>query len=84
MIKETTCFKNQGFSGNQVASAIVYMARHEVLNLSKAKLIWPKELQLISRQTDKEVRKLANAYQKQSKYRHEPFQDDIPAEQPNF
>jgi len=44
MVKQKTCFKNEGFSGNQVAAAIVYLARKEVFNLSKAKQIWPKEL----------------------------------------
>ena len=78
MIKQNTCFKNQGFSGNQVASMIIYTARQEVLNLSRARYIWPKELQLISRQTEKEVRKLASIYKKNSKkYRHEPFSDDL-------
>ena len=27
MIKQSTCFKNQGFSGNQVASMLIYLAR---------------------------------------------------------
>lgn len=27
MIKQPICFKNQGFSGNQVASMIIYVAR---------------------------------------------------------
>ena len=49
MIKQYSCFKNQGFSGNQVASMIVYTARQEVLNLSRSRHIWPKELQLLSR-----------------------------------
>jgi hypothetical protein len=49
MIRQKSCFKNQGFSGNQVASMIVYTARQEVLNLTRARHIWPKELQLISR-----------------------------------
>ena len=53
MLKQGDCFKNKGYSGNQVASMIVYTARKEVLNLSRARHIWPKELQLISRQTCK-------------------------------
>ena len=64
MIKVSHCFKNQGFSGNQVAAVVVYLARKEVLNLNKARKIWPKELQLISRQTDREVKKLASLYRK--------------------
>lgn len=44
LIRHKTCFKNEGFSSNQVASVIVYMARKEVLSLNKAKQIWPKEL----------------------------------------
>lgn len=55
MIKVQDSFKNQGYSSNQVASTIVYMARQEVLRTKKAKLLWPKELQLISRQTHKQV-----------------------------
>jgi hypothetical protein len=27
MIKQSICFKNQGFSGNQVASMIIFIAR---------------------------------------------------------
>lgn len=27
MIKQNICFKNQGFSGNQVASMLIYIAR---------------------------------------------------------
>ena len=27
MIKQSICFKNQGFSGNQVASMLIYLAR---------------------------------------------------------
>ena len=72
MIKQRDCFKNKGYSGNQVASMIVYTARKEVLNLSRARHIWPKELQLISRQTCKEVKKLASLYKKQCQ-RTEPF-----------
>jgi hypothetical protein len=44
MIKQGTSFKNQGFSGNQVASVLVYIARQDVLNLSRSRHIWPKEL----------------------------------------
>ena len=44
MIKQNFCFKNQGFSGNQVASMIIYIARQEVLNLSRSRHVWPKEL----------------------------------------
>lgn len=44
MIRPCSSFKNQGFSSNQVASMIIYTARQEVLNLSKSKHIWPKEL----------------------------------------
>lgn len=62
MIRQYSCFKNQGFSGNQVASTIVYTARQEVLNLSRSRHIWPKELQLITRQTDKQVKQLASIY----------------------
>lgn len=64
MIRQNNCFKNQGFSGNQVASVIVYLARQEVLNVNRAKLIWPKELELISRKTAKEVKKLTSVYKK--------------------
>ena len=46
---------------------IVYTARKEVLNLSRARHIWPKELQLISRQTCKDVKKLASLYKKGSR-----------------
>ena len=53
MISKGDSFKNQGFTGNQVASMVVYTARKEVLNLSRSRHIWPKELQLISRMTDK-------------------------------
>ena len=55
MLQVQDSFKNQGYSSNQVASTIVYMARQEVLRTKKAKLLWPKELQLISRQTHKQV-----------------------------
>lgn len=79
MIREGHCFKNQGFSSSQVASAVVYLARQQVLNLSKAAAIWPKELQLVTRQTDKEVSRLASAYKKLAKKRHEPFHDDLSA-----
>ena len=72
MIQQRDCFKNKGYSGNQVASMIVYAARKEVLNLSRARHIWPKELQLISRQTCKEVKKLASLYKKGTS-RVEPF-----------
>ena len=74
MIRQNISFKNQGFSGNQVASVIIYKARQEVLNLSRSRHIWPKELQLISRQTEKQVKKLANIYSKGMKqHRVEPF-----------
>ena len=76
MIKSETCFKNQGYSGNQVASAIVYFSRKEVLGLSKTRLIWPKELQLISRQSDKDVKKLTKIYKNMIKSKHEPFSDE--------
>ena len=58
---------------------VVYLARQQVLNLNKASAIWPKELQLITRQTDREVSRLASAYKKQSKQRHEPFHEDSSA-----
>jgi len=77
MIKQYSCFKNQGFSGNQVASMIVYTARQEVLNLSRSRHIWPKELQLLSRQTDKQVKKLAGIYKQGSRVnRIEPYEDN--------
>ena len=76
MIKQRCCFKNQGYSGNQVASMVVYIARKEILRLSKAKDIWPKELQLISRQTDKQAKKLAHLYKQTLKtHRVEPFEE---------
>jgi hypothetical protein len=85
MIKQNHCFKNQGFSGNQVAAVVVYLARQEVLGMRKAKQVWPKELQLISRQTDREVKKLAGIYRKQNSQRTEPFQDEsIPDENPAY
>jgi len=83
MVKQNNCFKNQGFSGNQVASMIIYTARQEILNLSRARYIWPKELQLISRQTEKEVKKLASMYKKNNRQRHEPFSDDHVANEQN-
>ena len=49
MIKQKICFKNEGFSGNQTASVIAFLARKEILGLKKTQKIWPKELQLISR-----------------------------------
>ena len=56
---------------------VIYTARQEVLNLSKSKHIWPKELQLISRQTDKQVKQLASIYKKGSKIsRVEVFEDN--------
>jgi len=64
MIKEDSCFKNLGFTSNQVASMVIFIARGEVLGLSKAKDIWPKQLQLITRQTDRQVRKLASLFKK--------------------
>ena len=39
---------------------VIFAARKEVLNLSKARHVWPKELQLITRLTEKQVKKLAN------------------------
>lgn len=85
MIKHNHCFKNQGFSGNQVAAVVVYLARQEVLNLRKARQIWPRELQLISRQTDREVKKLASIYRKQNSQRTEPFPDEnIPNEHHDY
>ena len=48
---------------------IVYTARKDILNESKALIIWPKELQLISRMTEKQARKLAIIYsENQDKY----------------
>ena len=80
MIRQKDCFKNQGFSGNQVASMVVYTARQEVLNLTRARHIWPKELQLISRQTDKQVKKLARKYRAGNRiHRIEPFEDNAAA-----
>ena len=86
MIKQNRCFKNQGFTGNQVASMIVYTARQEVLNLSRARHIWPKELQLISRQTEKQVKKMASIYKKGlNSHRIEPFaEDNIANEQTKY
>ena len=86
MIKQNRCFKNQGFTGNQVASMIVYTARQEVLNLSRARHIWPKELQLISRQTEKQVKKMASIYKKGlNGHRIEPFaEDNIANEQTKY
>ena len=52
---------------------IIYTARQEVFSLSRSKLIWPKELQLISRQTDRSVRKLASLYKKGVRF--EPFSE---------
>ena len=65
---------------------IVYTARQEVLNLSRARHIWPKELQLISRQTDKQVKKMASIYKKGlNNHRIEPFaEDSIPNEQTKY
>lgn len=78
MIRQKSSFKNQGFSGNQVASMVVYTARQEVLNLTRARHIWPKELQLISRQTDKQVKKLARKYRAGNRiHRIEPFEDNV-------
>ena len=77
MIKQSFCFKNQGFSGNQVASMLIYIARQDVLNLSRSRHIWPKELQLISRQTEKQVKKLASIYKKGIRTQQiEPFAID--------
>ena len=77
MIKQKICFKNQGFSGNQVASMIIYKARQDVLNLTRSRHVWPKELQLISRLTDKQVKKLCSIYNKgTSQHRVEPFEDN--------
>ena len=61
---------------------VIYTARQEVLNLSKTRLIWPKELQLISRQTDKQAQKLAKLYKKMDGHRVEPFAEDttVPCE----
>lgn len=57
---------------------IVYTARKDVLNLSRARHVWPKELQLISRQTDKHAKKLASQYKKilRTRNRIEPFEDN--------
>mmetsp|Transcript_3 Transcript_3/g.4 ORF Transcript_3/g.4 Transcript_3/m.4 type:complete len:510 (-) Transcript_3:465-1994(-) len=77
MIKPGKSFKNLGFTGNQVASMVVFTARQEVLNLSRSRYIWPKELQLISRMTDKQVKKLASIYRRnlETKHRIEPFEE---------
>jgi hypothetical protein len=59
---------------------LIYVARQEVLNLSRSRHIWPKELQIISRQTDKQVKKLASIYRKGVRIlRVEPFAtvDDV-------
>ena len=65
---------------------IVYTARQEVLNLSRARHIWPKELQLISRQTEKQVKKMASIYKKGlNSHRIEPFaEDNIANEQTKY
>ena len=56
---------------------IIYKARQEVLNQTRSRHIWPKELQLISRLTDKQVKKLASIYNKgASQHRVEPFEDN--------
>lgn len=56
---------------------VVFTARQEVLNLSRARHIWPKELQLISRLTEKQVKKLANHFKKGMNIdRIEPFAED--------
>ena len=53
---------------------LIYIARQDVLNLSRSRQIWPKELQLISRQTEKQVKKLASIYRKGGRtHRIEPF-----------
>lgn len=58
---------------------IVYTARQEVLNLTRASHIWPKELQLISRQTDKQVKILARKFRAGNRvHRTEPFEDNHP------
>lgn len=60
-----------------MASMVVYTARQEVLNLARSRHIWPKELQLISRQTDKQVKQLANIYKQGTRvHRIEPFEDN--------
>ena len=55
---------------------IVYIARQEVLGVTKARLVWPKELQLISRQTDKQVKKLATLFKKGMAHFTEPFSEE--------
>ena len=56
---------------------IIYVARQEVLNLSRSRHVWPKELLLISRQTEKQVKKLASIYKKGARtHRVEPFATD--------
>lgn len=54
------------------------MARREVLQTNKSIKIWPKELQLISRQTHKQVKKLVSKYSiktREQPHRTEPFGD---------
>ena len=55
---------------------IIYAARQQVLNLSRSRHIWPKELQLLTRLTDKQAKNLANKYRQGSNHsRVLPYED---------
>lgn len=55
---------------------IIYVSRQHVLNLSKSKSIWPKELQLLTRLTDKQAKNLAKKFKSGQKLsRVLPYED---------
>ena len=59
IIRQSDSFKNIGYRADQVASTIIYLARQDVLNLNRSRHVWPKGLQLITRLSEREVKKIA-------------------------
>jgi hypothetical protein len=62
MVKSRDSVKNQGIEASKVAAVIIFNARKQVLNLNKSRHIWPKELQLLTRLTDKQAKRLSLQY----------------------
>lgn len=77
MISQNKSFKNQGYSANQVASAVIYTSRKEVLGLNKSSQIWPKELQIITRLTALQAKKLAKSFKDMLHPKIEAFDDHV-------
>jgi hypothetical protein len=77
MLGYSICFKNNKHQPNQIASTVIYMAREEVLGLTRSRHVWPKELQLVTRISNRTLKKLVQEYKQgvDAQLKLEPFED---------